>query len=423
MKKILSVVCIMLLCASMLTLFAGCFLPREQVLKVLNWEDYIDKGDDEGASSIITDFQNWYYETFNEKIKVTYRTADTNEDMYTKISKSKMDYDLICPSDYMIERMYNEDLLLPFNFSQLPSEVDNNIGYISPYITETLSKQVDPTGNLNKYFVGYMWGTMGILYNRELLIQKGVAEKDVDAFVSSINALWAKSPDGKTSYSGLSGQIWMKKSIRDTYIGGAIYANRTASAPYSYLNAASDSDISKVLTALKEQKAILKGYEVDEGKTDMIKGSAIMSYQWAGDAKYSIEEAKAEHDRTLEYSVPTEGSNVFFDGWVMPKYAKNTYLAQLFVNYMCDPENAIRNMSYIGYTSCVASADLLNEFVDTSFPEIDLSYFFGAGVKAKVDPIYYPTIQTLARCAVMRDFGSRNEAVKDMWSSLMAYRP
>lgn len=422
MKKFLSVVCIILLSASFLVLFSGC-MPREQVLKVLNWEEYIDKGEEASDPNIIKDFEEWYYETFSEKIRVKYMTAQTNEDMYTKISQSRMDYDLICPSDYMIERMYNEDLLLPFNFSTLPSEVDDNSGNISPYITETLSKQVDPTGKLNDYFVGYMWGTMGTLYNRQLLIEKGVPASQVDDFVSSINALWAKSSDGKTSYPNLSGQIWMKLSIRDTYIGGAIYANRNAAAPYSFLNAASESDIDKVLTALKEQKAVLKGYEVEEGKTDMMKGAAALSYTWAGDAKYSIQLAKEDYDRTLEYSIPKEGSNVFFDGWVMPKYAQNTYLAQIFVNYMCAPENAIRNMGYIGYTSCVASTDLLDEFIEEEFPEIDLSYFFGAGVKAKVDPIYYPTVETLARCAVMRDFGSRNDAVKDMWTSLMAYRP
>lgn len=424
MKKFFSLLLVTLLCCGALFAFVGC-TPRATVLKVLSVADYIDEGDpQEGVNPLIKDFETWYYETTGERIIVKYSTVDTPEMMYHRIKNGKKDFDLICPSDYMIDKMRHEGLLLKYDFDTYLAEgMENYTENVSPFITDVMTQNLG--ADINDYFVGYMWGTMGILYNRSRLTAHGVT--DVDSFVSSWSALWAQDSAGK-DYPQLHGNIWMKDSIRDSFFCGSVYTNRNAAQPWKYTNDTSGKNVSAVLKSLTAQKQILKGYEVDEGKTDMMAGRTDMSFQWAGDAYYVIDEAAAVGVE-LEYSVPEEGSNMFFDGWAIPKYAENLKAAHMFVNYLCSDEITIRNMDYIGYTSCVATPAVLEYFSEEEEEETDVSYFFpgveGAS-RARLSQILYPKKSILDKCEVMTFFStvkdegdtSAETRVKDMWDEL-----
>ena len=166
-------------------------------------------------------------------------------------------------------------------------------------------------------------------------------------------------------------------------------------------------------------KPNIAGWEADFGKEMMTKGKAWINFTWSGDAVWAIEEAEAVGVE-LDYVVPMEGSNVWFDGWVIPKYAQNTKAASYFINYMCRPDIALRNMDAIGYVSAIATPEILEAKID---PEIegyyDLSYFFGEGADSiQIDPVQYPDRKVIERCAVIRDFTSKEDLEKalEMWS-------
>jgi spermidine/putrescine transport system substrate-binding protein len=261
---------------------------------------------------------------------------------------------------------------------------------------------------MDKYAVGYMWGTMGILYNPAKVTHN----------VNSWDILW----NNDTAYNK---SILMKNSVRDCYMTAAFHLGLDP-------NDTSDATIAKIEAALKTQKtqASFKGYEVDEGKNDMINGTAALCLQWAGDAAWAIEEAaNLSPKRELRYVIPEEGSNVFFDAYVIPKYSKGKRaMAEEFINFLCDEEIAFKNMDYIGYTSCVATPymfELLTEDAGTG-SLIDVSYFFvdadgeyddeGFDVtRAPLSWIQYPDEETLSRCYLMFDFGARLDAVNEMW--------
>jgi len=170
---------------------------------------------------------------------------------------------------------------------------------------------------------------------------------------------------------------------------------------------------------LKAMKPNIAGWEADFGKEMMTKGKAWMNFTWSGDAVWAIEEA-AEVGVELDYVVPIEGSNVWFDGWVIPKYARNVKAASYFINYMCRPDIALRNMDAIGYVSAVATPEILEEKIDTTLENYsDLSYFFGPEADSvQVDPVQYPDKKVIERCAVIRDFSNKEDLQKvlEMWS-------
>ena len=193
---------------------------------------------------------------------------------------------------------------------------------------------------------------------------------------------------------------------------------------------------------LKEMKKNVYGFEVDSGKSDIVTGKVSINFAWSGDAVYSLDVAEEENEVYLNYQVPEEGSNVWFDGWVMPKGA-NKELAQSFVNYLCDPKIAVRNMNYIGYTSSIVGDEIIDMIDDwygaeseETAVEMDLTYFFGDTVEKNeegkvllsVDEHYigrqftaqYPDFETITRCGVMEDFGVKNEAVLAMWANFKA---
>jgi spermidine/putrescine transport system substrate-binding protein len=289
-----------------------------------------------------------------------------------------------------------------------------------------------------------MWGTVGFIYNPEF-----VSEEEA----STWNLLW--NPDIKST---------AKDSIRDTYMVGVMYVYQDelndlkhkldngiisqkeyTSKVGEIMNRCDDDTLDKVEDALILMKNAVYGFEVDSGKNDIVTGKIAVNLAWSGDAVYSMDVAEEEEEVYLNYSVPKEGSNVWFDGWVMPKGA-NTLLAQSFVNFLCSPEIAVRNMNKIGYTSAIVGdevMDMINDWYGVEDGEegyeVDLTYLFtdslsdeyytinDQGEKRAIVTVsergrqfdaQYPDEETIMRCGIMEDFGDRIDNVIAMWENV-----
>jgi spermidine/putrescine transport system substrate-binding protein len=374
-------------------LLTGCADERDNILKVYNWADYIDE-------ELLGEFEQWYEEQTGEKVQIIYQTFDINETMLSKIELGHEDYDVVCPSDYIIERMLKNDLLLPIerDFGETPNYIDN----VAPYIIDKFS-QIEGSGkDANDYSVGYMWGTVGLIYN-----PKYIAEEEA----SSWNVL--RNPAYK-------GKVLMKDAFRDVYTALLVALNKDdidsgkadlVSLPFD----TSEKSISLVENYLNSFKESIAGWEADFGKEQMTKELAWINLSWSGYAQWAIDEA-AEIGMDLRYSIPDEGSVVWFDGWVIPKYAKNIKAARYFINYMCMPENAVRNMDMTGYVSVIGGNEVLEAMSDEEeYDALDASYFFGEEADSVfVNPTMYPDNSTIMRCGMMHD--SDTEALLKMWS-------
>jgi len=304
LKKTLSLVFAALL---MLTLLPAAH--AEGVVNVFNWEDYIDP-------AVLTMFEE------ETGIKVNYMNFTTNEDMMVKVRTSPSAFDVVFPSDYVIERMVKEDLLMELDLNQLPNAAGTLEWLKNP--------AYDPD---NKYSVAYMWGTVGILYDTTR----------VSGPIDSWSVLF------EDTYKG---EIFMLDSIRDSlglalkYLG---YSMNTRDP--KELNAAKD-----LLVRQKEQ-GIVKAYQVDETKDKMVGGEGILGVVWSGDAQYAIDK-----NPNLAYAVPKEGSNIWVDGMVIPKDAQNPENAHKLIDFLSRPEIAKMNQDYIQYSTPIQGAiDLLGE--------------------------------------------------------------
>ncbi|MBE6236516.1 MAG: ABC transporter substrate-binding protein [Bacteroidales bacterium] len=388
MKKILYLV------ASAM-IMAGCSEDREHILKVYNWADYIDE-------ELIDEFEVWYEEQTGEPVEIIYQTFDINETMLSKIELGHEDYDVVCPSDYIIERMLTNDLLIPFDrdFGDTPDYTRN----VAPYIIEKLD-QVDGNGkNANDYSVAYMWGTVGLIYNPKYIPDEEVMSWDV-----------LRNP-------AYAGKVLMKDAFRDVYSSLLIALNKDAiDAGEKDLNTltfdTSAESIQLVEDYLNSFKESVCGWEADFGKEQMTKELAWINLSWSGDAQWAIDEA-AEIGVDLRYRIPETGSSVWFDGWVIPKYAKNIKAARYFINFLCKPENALRNMDMTGYVSAIGGQEILEEMSDSEeYGPIDVSYFFGPQAdSACVNPVMYPDKAIVERCGMMHDRGT--EDLLKMWSRI-----
>ena len=386
MKKLLYI-------AAAVLLLAGCSEDREHILKVYNWADYIDE-------ELIDEFEVWYEEQTGEPVEIIYQTFDINETMLSKIELGHEDYDVVCPSDYIIERMLANDLLLPLerDFGETP----DYIGNVAPYIVEKFN-QIEGNGkNANDYSVGYMWGTVGLIYNPKYISDSEVKDWDV-----------LKNP-------AYAGKVLMKDAFRDVYTALLIALNKEAidagekdirTLPFD----TSEESIKLVEDYLNSFKESVCGWEADFGKEQMTKELAWINLSWSGDAQWAIDEA-AEIGMDLRYAIPESGSAVWFDGWVIPKYAKNIKAARYFINFMCKPENALRNMDMTGYVSAIGGEEILQSMTDPEeFDPIDVSYFFGPQAdSACINHVMYPAKNIIERCAMMHDRGT--EELLKMWS-------
>ena len=386
MKKILYIVAAVLL-------MAGCSEDREHILKVYNWADYIDE-------ELIDEFETWYEEQTGEPVEIIYQTFDINETMLSKIELGHEDYDVVCPSDYIIERMLANDLLLPLerDFGETP----DYIGNVAPYIVEKFN-QIEGNGkNANDYSVGYMWGTVGLTYNPKYIPDEEVKSWDV-----------LRNP-------AYSGKVLMKDAFRDVYTSLLVALNKEAiDAGEKSIEKisfdTSEESIKLVEDYLNSFKESVCGWEADFGKEQMTKELAWINLTWSGDAQWAIDEA-ADIGMDLRYAIPETGSAVWFDGWVIPKYAKNIKAARYFINFMCKPENALRNMDMTGYVSAIGGDEILESISDPEeFEPIDASYFFGAQADSVcINPVMYPEKNIIERCAMMHDRGT--EELLKMWS-------
>ena len=365
---------IMILAFSCLVLF-GCKEEEVKTLRIYNWQDYIDDGT-EGGSDVIEDFKAWYKGKYNEEINVVYDTFETNEVMMNNLKTGKTTYDLICPSEYTIQKMIRLDMLDEYDFELKDKNGDvilENYANVSPYLIDLFTKN-----GWNNYAVPYMWGTLGFIYNPET-----VNEDDIIHW----NILW--NPEYKNMASA-------KDSVRDTYVVGVMYVyydelmdlhekyydkGELSFEEYNkqvkdIMNRCDDETLKKVKDALIEMKSNLYGFEVDSGKSDIVTGKIDINFAWSGDAVYAMDLAESEDPENpiyLNYYVPDEGSNIWFVGWVMPKGA-NKELAQMFVNYLCSPEVAVQNMNFIGYTSSVVGdeiLDMIDDWYGATLPAFD----------------------------------------------------
>ena len=316
MKKIALLLCLVLV----MTMLAGCGgsdkKPAEeatsaptQSITVFNWYDYIDP-------AVIEMF------TKETGIEVKYVNFTTNEEMYTKVEAGAGTYDVLFPSEYMIERMIAKDLLAELDVSKMPNFVNVLEGLKNP--------SYDPG---NKFSVPYMWGTLGILYNTEM----------VEGEITSWNALFDTANAGK---------VIMMNSMRDTIGIGLKHLG------YS-MNTREEAEINASRDLLVNQKKdkIVSGYLLDEIKDKMVGGEAAIGVVYSGDAQYAIE----KNDK-LKYVVPEEGSNIWVDGMCIPKSSKNIEAAIQFIDFLCREDIAKMNFEYIYYCSPIqAVVDGLSE--------------------------------------------------------------
>jgi spermidine/putrescine transport system substrate-binding protein len=186
---------------------------------------------------------------------------------------------------------------------------------------------------------------------------------------------------------------------------------------YDVSNDHTDADIAMVENQLKALRPNLAGWEADFGKEMMTKGDGWMNYAWSGDAVWAIDEAK-KVGVNLDYTVPEEGSNIWFDGWVIPKYARNVKAASYFLNYLCQAKIALRNMDVSGYCSAVATPEIIEAQSDSTITETaNLNYFFGPGNgKLHINSVQYPDSAVVERCVLLHDFLDKNDKVLEMWS-------
>ena len=394
MKRVVKFLATGILALSAVSVFAE---DRSNVLKVYNWSDYIAEG-------VLDDFKSWYKEQTGESIDVIYMTFDVNEAMLSKIEKGHEDYDVVCPSDYIIERMLDKGLLLPLDFKSLGSTPNYIEANRSPFI-EQMFRSINPSIDANQYSVAYMWGTTGIIYNPKFVTREEASTWDV-----------IRNPK-------FAGKILIKDAPRDVYAPVLIYLkqNELKSGKVTLqdlMRDSSDESLQMVQDYLMQCKPGVNGWEADLGKEQMTKNRAYVSLNWSGDAVWAIEEAAAVKVE-LDYVVPEEGSTVWFDGWVIPKYAKNIKAATYFINFMCRPDIAIRNMEETGYVASNGSREVLESQIDESLEPIDLSYFFGPDASAvRVNPILYPDLSVIERCALEHDWGDDTEKLLKMWQNV-----
>lgn len=344
---------------------------EQEVLRVFNWEDYIylNDGEDYPEPDLTVQFEQYMKEQ-GRNVLVIYDTFDTNETMLNSLKTGRVSYDLVCPSDYMIQRMLASDMLVPFEEDWLANS--NYKKYVSPYLnnmfnaitaTNTVTGE---THSIGEYAVGYMWGTLGIIFNPAYGDFEGL---DALSDFQDWHALWDEQYHGTFS---------IKDSMRDTYAvgimetydveleqlleqyqSGSITRETYNSALNEIFNRCDDEEIEEVKQYLLTLKNNSFGFEVDSGKEDIKTGKIGANTAWSGDAVYAMDGAEEEQGVELYYSVPRTGSNIWFDGWCMPKGA-NVSLAQEFLDFISLPENASQNMDYIGYTPFICGNEILD---------------------------------------------------------------
>lgn len=338
-----------------LTLPAAAEEADQTTLYVYNWGEYISNGDD-GSLDVVAEF-----ERRNPDIDVVYTTFDTNESMYAKIASGSASYDVIIPSDYMIGRMIEEDMLAKLNFDNIPNY---------RYIDETFKNlEYDPN---NEYSAPYTWGTVGIIYNTTM----------VDKPVDSWDILW--DPD-------YAGQILMFDNPRDAF-GIAL-----KKLGYSQ-NTTDPAQLDEATELLKAQRPVVQAYVMDQIFAKMSSGEAAIAPYYAGDF-FTMHADNPD----LAFCTPKEGTNLFFDAMVVPKTSQNQEAAERFINFMLEPDIALANIEFIGYSTPMT---VVREMLDEEVRE---------------SPISYPSEELLSRCDVFTNLdAATNESLQERWTDILS---
>lgn len=348
MKRFKILICLII----SVVLLGGCGKNKDiagEKLYVYNWGEYIDE-------SILKDFEK------ETGIKVIYETFTQNEDMYMRIKEGGSNYDVVVPSDYMIERMISEDMLMEMDMSKLSNF--KNIG------EDYLNMEYDPE---QKYSVPYFWGTVGILYNKKMVKEKP----------ESWSVLWDKK---------YKDNIIMMDSTRDS-IGIALIKDG-----YS-MNSRNMKELEQAKNDLIEQKKIVMAYLVDEIKSQMVNEEAALAPVYTGDAIVAMNE-----NENLDYVIPKEGSNIWFDAMVIPKEAKNVENAYKFIDYVLRPEVGAKIAEYVEYSTPNKEAYKLLE-KDLKFKEVA-----------------YPDLSQYPNLEVFKNPSDYNKIFTDIWAEVKAAR-
>ena len=440
---------------------AGTSSGKMVTLRVCSWEEYIDlggweadetidlpSGDIIGKNSMVEDFEDWYYQTYGQRVRVEYSTFGTNEDLYNMLSLGDT-YDLICPSEYMFMRLMDEGALQPLSDGFFDEDNPDNfyIRGVSPYLRQIFETQERGGESWSKYAAGYMWGITGIVYNPAVMTKEQAST-------------WTVLAD-----PAFRRQITIKDNVRDSYFAavGAVNSALLTSPDFvndpdyhekleDVMNDTSPEMVQKVQDWLQGVKDNAYSFETDSGKADMITGKVVANYQWSGDAVYTMDQAD-EDGYQLNFAVPEESTNIYFDGWVMLKRGiaedpAKQQAAEAFINFLSRPDNAIRNMYYIGYTSVIAGGpddSRIFDYLDwnygadedeTDTVDYNLDYFFEgdgksdgtyvitAPAEAAERQLYaqYPDTETIRRASIMRCFTpEESRRTNRMWINVRCY--
>ena len=323
MKRIVSIILILTLLLTVCIPLTSCDKNSAEgdsgtiTLYVYNWGEYISDGS-EGTLDVNAMFEDWYFETYGQRVKVNYSTYSSNESMYAKISSGSVSYDVIVPSDYMIERMIKEDLLAPLDYKNIPNA--QNI------LSEFQNSDYDPDKNkdgYNDYSVPYLYGMIGIIYNTTMVDEADIGSWDL---------MWHKK---------YAGNILQFNNSRDAF-GAAQYSM----GDVNLVNSDNEADWRAALEKLKKQKPILQGYVMDEIYNKMENGSAAIAAYYAGDFM-----AMYENNNDLDFFYPEEGTNLYVDAMCIPKSSQNKLIAERYINFMLSEEPAVANAEYTYYAS------------------------------------------------------------------------
>ena len=349
MKKKLSIVVLLVLIFSSVPFLSSCNKKDSaNSINVYNWGEYIDPAT---------------IKMFEEEtgIKVFYETYASNEDLYVKLVQNTDSYDVVVPSDYMIERLIKEDLVEKIDFNNIPNfaGIENSIK----------NPAFDPT---NEYSVPYFWGTLGIVYNTSMI------KDNIDSW----SDLWNEK---------YKNEIIMYNSQRDSM---AVALKKLG---YS-MNTTNIKELEQARDALIEQKPLVYAYLTDDGRDVLVQGDAAMGVMYSGDALMMMNENK-----NLKYVVPKEGSNIWYDSFVIPKSTKNKKGAEEFINFMSRPDIAALNAEYcVGYTSpVVETKELLPDEIKNSY-------------------VAYPDMEKLPPLEAYRDLGELVTIYDRMWTEVIA---
>lgn len=332
------------------------FKGKDISINVYNWGEYISTGADEGTLDVNTEFEKL------TGIKVNYTNFATNEELYAKLKGGGASYDIVIPSDYMISKMIKEKLIQKLDFDNIP-----NFSYI---MDDFRNMEYDPE---NEYSVPYTWGTVGIIYDETVV---DINEEDIDW-----DLLWNEE---------YADQILMFDNPRDAFAIAEILLG------YS-LNTENPDELAAAAEKLKKQKKVVQGYVMDEIFDKMGAGDALIAPYYAGDALTIMEE-----NDSLNFVVPKSGTNLFVDAMCIPKSSKQKEAAEMYINFMCEPDIAYANIDYICYSTPHSAAfDMLDDEV-------------------KNDPISYPDEELIAnRTTVFVNLSDEaNKTMQDLWTEM-----